>query len=288
MGIPKLNLKEFLNENKRYKILKRCEDTTIIKFPNGELLKILDDELLKIISNTGYNLETRLNEVKNLTGFANFSWPTMMLEDENIVKAYSIPYIPGVDFTDYYENIFDLASYANIHSQIENNIKAGNNTGIVFPDLCTTENIRITADGKVFFIDYDGLQIKQMPAVGFSDFLGTPREVLSEKYYDYKFGLFTKELDIKSAIFLYFVDVFGINLAAVNRINPETGRIVTLDEIFSIINLNDSDIQQKVWKLFQPAIANEFLGNDLYKLAEKYKLVMPFPNAPTKMLIKKQ
>ena len=287
MGIPKLKLKEFLNENKGYKILKRCKDTTIIKLPNGELLKILDDKLLKIISSTGYNLETRLSEMENLTGFTNFSWPTIMLEDKNIVKAYTMPYIPGVDFTDYYENIFDLTSYANLHSQIENNIKDGNNTGIVFPDLCTTENIRITADGKVFFIDYDGLQIKQMPAVGFSDFLGTPREVLSEKYYDYTSGLSTKELDKKSAIFLYFVDVFGINLAAVNRINPETGRIITLDEIFSIINLNDSDIQQKVWKLFQPAIANEFLGNELYTLAEKYKLVMPSPNASIKTLIKK-
>ena len=56
MGIPKLKLKEFLNENKGYKILKRCKDTTIIKLPNGELLKILDDKLLKIISSTGYNL----------------------------------------------------------------------------------------------------------------------------------------------------------------------------------------------------------------------------------------
>lgn len=287
MKIPKLNLKEFLNENKGYKILKRCEDTTIIKLPNGELLKILDDELLKIISNTGYNLETRLNEVKNLTSFTNFPLPTIMLEDEEIVKAYVMSYIPGVDFTDYYKNIFDLTSYANIHSQIENNIKAGNNTGIVFPDLCTTENIRITKDDKVFFIDYDGLQIKHMPAVGYSDFLGTPAEVLTEKYYDYKSGLFTKELDIKSAIFLYFVDVFGINLATVNRINPQTGRIITLDDIFSIINLNDNDIQQKVWKLFQPTIANEFLGNDLYKLAEKYILITPKPNAPIKQLIRK-
>lgn len=287
MEIPKLNLKEFLNENKGYQILKRCNDTTIIKLPNGELLKILDDELLKIISNTGYDLETRLKEVNHLTGFTNFSWPTIMLEDEGIVKAYVMSYIPGVDFTDYYDNIFDLTSYANIHSQIENNIKAGNEVGVVFPDLCTTENIRIMADGKVFFIDYDGLQIKQMTAVGFSDFLGTPEEVLNKKYYDDESGLFTKEIDVKSAIFLYFVDVFGINLAAVNRINPVTGRIVTLDDAFSMIHLDDADIQQKVWKLFQFSIPNEFLGNNLYHLAEKYKLVRPFPNAPTKRLIRK-
>lgn len=287
MGIQKLDLNDFLKQNKGYKVWKRLEDTTLIKLPNGELLKILDKELLKIISDTGYNLETRLGEVDSLTSFTNFPWPTIMLEDKGVVTSYVIPFIPGIDFTDYYENIFDLASYANIHSQIEQNIKDGNDVGIVFPDLCTTENIRVTKDGKVYFIDYDGLQIKQMPAVGFSSFLGTPDQVLKKKYFDPKTDLFTKELDIKSAFFLYFVDTFGIDLAAVNKINPETGDLVTLDDVFAIINLDDVDIQHKVWKLFHPSIPNEFLGDDFYRIAEEYRLVLPFPNAPTKMLIKK-
>lgn len=287
MSILKLNLKEFLDKNKGYKILKRCKDTMIIQIPNGNLVKILDDELLTIISNTGYNLETRLNEADKLRGFEQFPWPKVMFEDKGIVKAYEMSYIPGVDFTDYYENIFDLMSYANIHSQIEANIKKGNDMGIVFPDLCTTENIRITEDNKVFFIDYDGLQIKHMPAVGFSDFLGTPEDVLNGKYYDYKSDLFTTELDVKSAIFLYFVDVFGINLSTVNKVNPVNGEIITLDDIFSIINLDDASIQQKVWRIFQSSVPNEFLGDDLYKMAEKYELIMPFPNAPIKRLTKK-
>lgn len=286
MGMPRLNLEEFLKENREYRILKRCKDTTIIQLSNGELLKILDDELLEMLSDTGFGLEERLNEVQNLSNF-NFALPTRILESNGIVNSYTMPYIPGVDFTDYYENIFDLMSYAKIHSQIENNIKEGNKLGIVFPDLCTTENIRITDDGKVVFIDYDGLQIKEMPAVGYSDFLGTPEEVLNSKYYDFETGLFTKEIDIKSAIFLYFVDVFGINLASVNRINPYTGKIVTLDEIFSIINLQDVDIKQKVWKLYQISIPNEFLGDDIYKLAERYKLVEPFSGAEIKRLVKK-
>ena len=282
-----LNLDEFLKENKGYKILKRCQDTTIIQLSNGELLKILDDELLESLSNTGFGLGERLNEVPNLSKSFNFALPTRKLESNGIVNSYTMPYIPGVDFTDYYENIFDLMSYANIHSQIENNIKDGNKLGIVFPDLCTTENIRITDEGKVVFIDYDGLQIKEMPAVGLSTFLGKIEELLNNKYYDFETGLFKKEIDIRSAIFLYFVDVFGINLGSVNRINLETGRVITLDEIFSIINLQDLDIQQKVWKLYQPSIPNEFLGDDLYKLAEKYKLVEPFPNAPMKKLVKR-
>ena len=287
MELAKSNLREFLKENEGYHVFKREKDTTLLRLPNGDVLKILDSELLGILSDTGYSLEDRLKEVPNLTSFSNFAWPTRMLEDNGVVNSYVMPYIPGVDFTEYYENIFDLSSYANTHSQIENNIKEGNRNGIVFPDLCTTENIRITKDGKVIFIDYDGLQVKEMPAVGFSDFLGSPREVLTRKYFDFETGLFTKELDMKSAIYLYFVDVFGVDLGAVNRMNPQTGEIVTLDEVFSIIHLDDVDVQEKVWKLFQPSIPNEFLGNDLYRLAEKYKLVLPFPHAPTKMLIKK-
>lgn len=287
MEIPRLNLEEFLEENRGYKVLKRCQDTTIIQLSNGELLKILDDELLEILSNTGFGLEERLNEVQNLSKDINFALPTSKLESNGIVNSYTMPYIPGVDFTDYYENVFDLMSYAKIHSQIENNIKDGNKLGIVFPDLCTTENIRITDEGKVFFIDYDGLQIKDMPAVGFSDFLGTPEEVLNSKYYDFETGLFTKEIDIKSAIFLYFLDVFGINLASVNRLNPYTGKIVTLEEIFSIINLQDVDIKQKVWSLYQQSVPNEFLDYDIYRLAEKYRLVEAFPGAGIKKLIRK-
>lgn len=287
MAMPKLDLKSFLKENKGYKILKRCENTTIIKLPSGELLKILDDKLLKIIANTGYDLETRLSEVENLKEFTNFSWPTIMLESEGMVNSYVMPYIIGVDFSDYYENIFNLMSYANIHSQIEKNIKGGNKVGIIFPDLCTSGNIRITDEEKVVFIDYDGLQIKQMPAVGFSSFLGAFEEVLQTKYYHYESDLFTKELDVKSAIFLYFVDIFGIDLTTVNRINPETGQLVTLDDIFSIINLDDVDIQQKVWKLYQSDQSNEFLEEDLYRIAEEYKLILPFPRAPIKVLKKK-
>ncbi|HIT22234.1 MAG TPA: hypothetical protein IAB56_04625 [Candidatus Scybalousia intestinigallinarum] len=287
MELSALNLNEFLEKNQGYRILKRGKDAVVIQLSSGELLKILDHELLEMLFYTGFDLEERLNEVNNLTGFTNFSLPTRKLECNGIVNSYTMPYIPGVDFTDYYENIFDLLSYAKIHAQIENNIKEGNKYGIVFPDLCTTENIRVTEEGKVVFIDYDGLQIKNMPAVGFSDFLGTPEEVLKSKYYDFKTGLFTKEIDIKSAIFLYFVDVFGINLASVNRINPQNGQRITLDKIFSIINLQDANIQQKVWKVFQSSIPNEFLGEDLYRLAERYRLVALYPNAEIKRLVKK-
>ncbi len=273
MAIPTSDLQEFLDQNKGYKLFKRLKDTTIIRLPSGELLKILDEYLLKIIADTGYNLDVRLDEADKFASFKNFSIPTRKLTQKGKAISYVMPYFPGVDFTDYYVDIFNLLSYAKLHSQIEGNIKEGNELGLVFPDLCTTENILVSKDGKVFFIDYDGIQIGNMPAVGYSDFLGTPEQVLTPKYYDDKTDLFTKELDIKSAIFLYFLDTFGVNLSTVGTLNPENGKIVTLDFVFQTINLEDPDIQQKVWLLFQEDKQNEFLGDSIYNLAEKYILV---------------
>ena len=282
--MEKANLYEFLDNNKGYSLLKRCKDTTIIKLPNNQILKILDLKLLDMLNKTGYGLESRLNEVDNLDKNVNFAYPTVMLEDNGVITSYVMPEIPGLDFTNYYKNTLDLLSYANIHLQIENNIKTGNNTGLIFPDLCTTENIRITPGDKVFFIDYDGLQVKHMPAIGYSDVLG---DVFDTKYYNHETELFTPELDIRSATFLYFVDTFGVDLGVVNKKNPLTNEYISVDYIFSAINLDDDDIKHKVWKLFQSSEKNEFLGEDLYKLAENYKLILPFKNAPIKTLKRK-
>ena len=42
----------------------------------------------------------------------------------------------------------------------------------------------------------------------------------------------------------------------------------------------------KVWKLFQQSVHNEFLGEDMYRLDEQYRL-MRMPNMEVKRLVKK-
>lgn len=39
-----------------------------------------------------------------------------------------------------------------------------------------------------------------------------------------------------------------------------------------MINLDDPDICHKVWKLFQEKEDNEFLRDDVFKIAEKYNV----------------
>ena len=45
-----------------------------------------------------------------------------------------------------------------------------------------------------------------------------------------------------------------------------------LDLIERQTNLNDPDIMHKIWKLFQEKEENEYLGDDVFRIAEKYNL----------------
>ena len=72
-------------------------------------------------------------------------------------------------------------------------------------------------------------------------------------------------------------------------INPYTRKRVTLDDIFSCINLDDDDFCHKVSCLFDNNRSNMYLGNDIFRLAEKYKLDVygQSGNCALKRLVKK-
>ena len=72
-------------------------------------------------------------------------------------------------------------------------------------------------------------------------------------------------------------------------INPYTNQPITLDDVFELINLDDYDIMNKVWKLFQENKENEYLEEDVFKIAQDYEMeVIDLPQLRgTNMYIKK-
>ena len=169
------------------------------------------------------------------------------------------------------EQRMDLSLYADVSSKLEKIVRY--TPHIVYPDICTCDNIFIDEnDGnKIQLIDYDGLQIRGNKAVAISTSLGEPMQyIMSKKYY--RNGLFTKELDKKSLLILYFLVTFNVDLNKVGTLNPYTGLFVTLDDIFESINLTDVDVMHKVWKTFNNQVQNEWLGNDVFRLAEDYSM----------------
>ena len=79
-------------------------------------------------------------------------------------------------------------------------------------------------------------------------------------------------LSIADLIYLYYLTTFQVGLHNVGKFNPYTGKNFTLDDVFNFIGLDDPDVCHKTWKLFQADQPNDYLGDDVFKVAEKYDL----------------
>ena len=180
----------------------------------------------------------------------------------------------------------DLYRYAGIHGKLEAIIK--DSPDIVVPDLCACDNIILNNNGKTIkLIDFDGIQVKDQPTFCISTSLGNQSQYTNSKKY-MNGNLFTKELDKKSLIILYFLDAFNVDLNKVGIKNPITNRSIRLDDLFKELNLDDVDIMHKVWKLFQNNQLNEFITEeDMMRIADKYKMTAyKHPILPKGMYIK--
>ncbi len=268
------------------------ETSQIFKLDNGSILKIYKPLILMIYKMMGMSLECKIMQAKPIKNVPEIIVPEIGVYDENNCFVGSImKSAKGIDYNTYDDNLLitercNLKKYANMHTKLESIVKRGNNEGIVFPDLCTCDNIYIDSYGNIQLIDYDGLQIGKFKAPTMSTSLGDSDQYLIPKYC--KNGLFTPNLDKKSLIILYFLLTFNIDLNKIGIINPRDGKQITLEDIFDVINLQDNDIKHKVWKCFQPNVENDFLGSDVHRIADEYDMqVRPINGCYLKRLRKK-
>ena len=266
--------------------------TLIIRLKNGDILKIFEPSILEASKIIGSDVEKKVLAAKPLKKSPEILIPKAAYYDKNgNFIGYTIPEAKGINYNDYQDSFtiterLDLKKYAKDHSKIESVVRR--NSDIVFPDLCTCDNIFIDSKGNIQFIDYDGLQIGEYNANSISTTLGNPLQYIESKKY-YQNSRFTKELDKRSSIFLYFITAFNIDLSKVGQINPFTGKRVTIEDIFTSLDFHDQDICHKIWKLFQENEDNEYLGDDVFRIAEEYKLKIVGKTKDTflKQLIKK-
>lgn len=285
--------KVYIDQLKITKAIGQSQQANIYQLNDGSILKLFNPMILYFYKNIGYNLEKKILDAKPLFNIPEIIVPKqIVLDRKNNFNGYTMDKAKGIDF-DNYDNTLsleqkeDLYEYAKIYNKLEDIVKRGHKEQIIFPDLCTCENIFIDDDGNLKLIDYDGLQVKKHISPHMSTSLGDQDQYLIPKYF--KNDLFTENLDKKSLIVLYFLDVFNVNLNTVGKINPISKEVVTLDFIFNAIGLDDYDVQNKVWKCFQTNIDNEFLGEDIDNIAEQYKLfAIPIGgNRSIKKLIRK-
>lgn len=268
-------MEKFTFYEKDFKYLKSGTMSAIFRNSEGEILKQFHPFLLRALNESGIDLESRINHATPIPGVPEILIPTAAAYFPNgDFCGYKMEEATGYDYNQINEFVTDedqnnLYRYAKIHFNIGNCVEKASN--VVFPDLCTCDNIFVDSSLNVQFIDYDGLQIDGQPTASYSTSLGKREQYFVPKYSEDNH--YTKELDKKSLIVLYFLDVFHINLGRVGTIDPSSGKAVTLDDIFWTIGLEDYDVMNKVWKIFHNNRTNEYLEEDVFRIADDYRLV---------------
>lgn len=250
--------------------------TMVYNYDENYILKLFNPLYIAVCLIQGIDIKSKILKVDSLNKekLEKLVLPEAIALDKNRNQSfcgYITPKIEGIDYPTYtVDNLFryDLYYYANMHSQFENIIKRGNEQGIIFPDLCSWQNILVTIDGDIRFIDYDDFQIGNLKTNCYSTALGT-KDMLDTLGIMDSNGLFNTNVDKLSLIYLYFLDALRVDLS---KIIYSRDIAMSLDNLFYKIGLDDVDIQEKICKLFQRNKENEFLGNDLYRIAEMYKI----------------
>lgn len=256
------------------KIMNGSNKSIIYLLKDESILKLYNTKLLSILKKLGIDHEKKILDTKELTNVPEIMTPKKAVYDGNIFIGYTMSKALGQDYNTYDDNLSlkdreNLLHYIKRHLLLEDIVKRSNKENIVFPDLCTCDNIFINGD-RISLIDYDGLQVKEHRVDTISTSLGEPSQYYKNRKYMTEDNLFTSELDKKSLIILFFLTTFNINL---NKVGTKTmGQTITLDDVFYFIGLEDYDIMNKVWKIFNNEVSNEFLGDDLYRLYDNYQL----------------
>lgn len=285
-------------KDKIEKLISRGENdlvsADVYRLKDGSIFKVFNSAFLKMLSGTlpSYDLESKVLEADNLTGVPEIVKPIKAVYDGPLFTGYIVPFVKGIDYVKYdeqrtLEQRTDLLEYAKMHYNLEQIVKRANAKRIVFPDLCTCTNI-ILNNGKILLIDYDGLQIKKHATASFSSALGNQEDYNIPKYIGAEETLYTDNLDKKSLITLYMSTALNVDLCTIGSYNEYTGRMITLDDVVQVIGLDDEEISHKIWKVLQPTGDNEFLGEDVFKMAEKYemRIIGQNPDMPNRYLKK--
>lgn len=258
------------------KVIHNGVRSLVLQLSNGDILKLYNYEYLENAKICGVDIEKKILDSENRNLEPGIMKPKIAVYDSNYFLGDVTSPAKGINYGDWESGLnqaqrSDLNLYATIYNRLEEILKS--TPDIVYPDICSYDNIFVSENGKrVELIDYEGFQVGDYPSISFSTGLGAREILIDSQKYCKGFApnslapLYTKELDIKSLIFFYFRTTFNIDLRLVEQYG------IDLDTIFRAINLDNPDLMHKVWKIFQEKEKNEWLGKDVFKIADEYKI----------------
>ena len=253
----------------------RTDASRVYRLTDGRVAKYLTKEALYIYALCGSSLQNKLEASSVLSDVKEIVLPTSLIETDDGIVGYTMPFIEGKTFNEKTDSLTleekkDLPRYLTIHRKLNELVKKCNERGVVLPDLLTCDNIMFKENGDITLIDVDGLQIGTNSAPALSTSLGDPRYYQNNKKYckDPRTLLWTEELDKKSLMYLFFLDILNCDLSKVGAYNPKTRQKITLDSFFNQYGMDSVKMQRIVKTIIDDQQKGEYLDR-FYDLAEK-------------------
>ena len=136
--------------------------SSIYRLSNGDIFKMFDEEYLMINKLGGISLEDKIVNADKVFTTDDILKPKVCVYSGDNFVGYTTDYVDGKSYSYVDRNLpldkrKDLFYYADLYKKIEDIVRK--NEKIVFPDLCTCDNIIMGDNGKITLIDYDGLQV---------------------------------------------------------------------------------------------------------------------------------
>lgn len=255
-------------------------DGNLYRLSDGSILKLFNAVYLGSYKRQNIDLKEKMLQVETIHHPRIIVPDKMCCMDDDVV-GYIRRDVSDKSFTEVFSNESDndkvnLYRYALIHHNLESVVEECSD--IVFPCLCDGTGIYLEQDFKPHFVNFEELQHGAFRAGRVSKRLCL-RDFNSSKYL--RDGLFTKNFDKMSSIYLYFLNTFNVDLS---KTDP-----TSVGEVFNRLGLNDDDVCHKVWSLFDKDSDNDFLGDDVFRIAEEYDMRVVFNTRTTcvKTLVKK-
>jgi hypothetical protein len=282
------------------KMLHMGKQSTVIQLTNGDVLKIFNPDFLDFLAKEGVSFENKILDSQRANTIPEIVKPKVITYGlDGQFEGYTMGEVKGMTLADYViRNLskpeVNLEEIANIYKKIEDAVKQDEN--IIFPDLCTLANTYILENGDIRFIDFDGIQIDKHRSPSLSSGLGTrdfiDQNILWNPKYTEKDGRYKKNLDKRSLAFIYFLMVFGVNLSTVGKYSEDLNRVITINDIIYSAGITDVEFVQKILDLFYSKKDDQYLGDDVFRLADKYKIeTVPLEGVKekknTKILVRK-
>lgn len=241
---------------------------------DNRVFKLFDSDFLNVMYDRGYDFEKKILGASDLVSVPEIVVPDSAVYDGDVFQGYTMPFFDGIsiyELVDYNKNNLSLDGMTNFFVKLESIIRRADN--IVFPDLLSDGNILVSRS-DIRLIDFDGLQVNEYMSPTLSSSLGNHKMYINNKYRGEN-GLYTKELDIKSLIYLYFDLIFDCRLWELDNVllNSDEDEInIKLEKIFDYHNIDSSILFDKVSRLYDNSVSNIYLGDTIDFIASNYEL----------------